>query len=158
MSIKKKTKRKPKAAAKKPTVEKSAAKKNKGKDIVQVRENINELVKESAEEIATSVITAAKSGQLATAKYLFEAVGLYPPTEQTAAAVPLKDTLAHTLLTRMGIPTEPVNHGEEDESDAVLTSKENGVKAPAGAAASAESESGEEREDEQPPPPTDGER
>jgi len=159
VSVKKKAKGKGGAAAKKPAVRRpaarnSAAKNKKGKDIVQVREGINELVKASARKIANKVIeVAANTGQLASARYLFEAVGLYPPTEQTAAPVPLKDTLAHTLLTRMGIPTEPVNHGEDDESDTVLTS--NGVKGPA-APSSAENEAGDEREDEQPSSPTDG--
>jgi len=44
-------------------------------DMVQLRENINNLVGESAKDIATKVIEVAKTGQLASAKYLFEAVG-----------------------------------------------------------------------------------
>jgi hypothetical protein len=107
----KKAKGKGKGAAKK-SAKKSAPKTKKGKDIVQVRENIDELVKGSAEDIATEVIKVAKTGQLASAKYLFEAVGLYPPTEETAGPA-VKDTLAHTLLTRMGLPTEPVITDED---------------------------------------------
>ena len=72
-----------------------------------MRENINSLVVESAEDIASKVIEVAKNGQLASAKYLFEAVGLYPATEETRAKAP-KDSLAYTLLRRMGLPTEPV--------------------------------------------------
>ena len=156
MSIKKKAKRKGRTTANRTVKEKGETdKEKKGKDIVEVRRSIDTLVVDSAQDIALGVITVAKSGQLATAKYLFEAVGLYPPTEQTAAAPPFKDTLAHTLLTRMGLPTEPVNHGEEDESDAVLTSKGYGVKAPA---ASAESEPGAEHEGEKEPNPVDGEQ
>ncbi len=126
MSVKKakakaKAKEKGKAAAKQSAAKKSAAKKKKGKDIVQVRENINELVKDSAEDIANSVIeVATRTGQLASAKYLFEAVGLYPATEQTAPP-PVIGSLAHTLLRRMGLPTEPVIC-EEDEAGAVATS------------------------------------
>jgi len=86
---------------------KSKPKPKKAKDIVQVRENINELVKASAQKIAIEVIKVALTGQLATARYLFEAVGLYPATEQTAAR-PIETTLAHTLLTRMGLPLDPV--------------------------------------------------
>ena len=70
-------------------------------------------MKNAAELIATEVIKVALTGQLATAKYLFEAVGLYPPTEQTAAPL-VKDTLAHTLLTRMGLSIEPVICDEDD--------------------------------------------
>src|ERR1039457_875032 len=87
VSVKKaKAKAKGKAAAKKSAAKKSTVKKKKGKDIVEVRQNINKLVKDSAEDIATSVIeVATRTGQLASAKYLFEAIGLYPATEQTAA-------------------------------------------------------------------------
>jgi len=105
MSVKK-AKSKSRGTAKK-SGEKTTSKTKKGKDIVQVRESINELVKGSAELIATEVIKVALTGQLATAKYLFEAVGLYPATEQTAAR-PIETTLAHTLLTRMGLPLDPV--------------------------------------------------
>jgi hypothetical protein len=118
VSIKKKAKAKIKVTAKKRAVKsappKSVAKKKKGKDIVEVRENINALVKDSAELIATSVIgVATRTGQLASAKYLFEAIGLYPATEETAPT-PATGSLAHTLLTRMGLPTEPVISDEEE--------------------------------------------
>ena len=120
MSVKK-AKAKGKAAKKKSAAKKSTAKKKKGKDIVEVRQNINKLVKDSAEDIATSVIeVATRTGQLASAKYLFEAIGLYPATEQTAAT-PVAGSLAFTLLKRMGLPTEPMI-SDEDESAAGLTS------------------------------------
>ncbi len=106
----KKAKGKDKATAKKST-DKSAETK-KGKDIVEVRGNIDNLVKESAELIAIEVIKVALTGQLATAKYLFEAVGLYPPTELTVAP-PIETSLAHTLLTRMGLPLTPMVCDEE---------------------------------------------
>jgi hypothetical protein len=115
----KKAKGKTKATAKIPA-KKSAATK-KAKDVVEVRENINKLVRASAELIAAEVIKVALTGQLATAKYLFEAVGLYPATEQTAAT-PAAGSLAFTLLKRMGLPTEPVIRDEDDEAVAVLTS------------------------------------
>ncbi len=99
-----------KGTAKKSAKQKARTK--KGKDIVQVRSNINDLVRDSAEDIATEVIKVAKTGQLASAKYLFEATGLYPATEQTSAR-PIETTLAHTLLTRMGLPLEPVVCDEE---------------------------------------------
>jgi hypothetical protein len=95
------------AAAKKPTAAKKMAAKTAPVDMVQVRENINNLVGASAKDIAIEVIKVAMTGQLATAKYLFEAVGLYPATEETSVR-PIETTLAHTLLTRMGLPLEPV--------------------------------------------------
>jgi hypothetical protein len=107
----KKAKSKIKATAKK-SAKKSAPKKKKPADMVAVRENINDLVKNSAEFIATKVIEVARTGQLASARYLFEAVGLYPATEETEAT-PVKDTLAHSLLTRMGLPLDPVVTDED---------------------------------------------
>ncbi len=113
MSVKK-AKRKGKGTTKKPVGAKNdkVATKKKGRDVVEVRENINELVKDSAEAIAIEVIKVAKTGQLAPAKYLFEAAGIYPAMEQTAMR-PIETSLAHTLLTRMGLPLEPVICGEE---------------------------------------------
>ena len=126
MSVKKKAKGKSKGTAKKTAKKKASAKKRapskkKGKDIVQVRENINELVKDSAKDIATEVIKVAKTGQLASAKYLFEAAGIYPATEQ-ATVNPIERSLAHTLLTRMGLPLDPVICDEEP-TPAVLPSE-----------------------------------
>src|SRR5271163_2442604 len=117
MSMKKKAKGKSKRTAKKTVAKKAPAKrraasKKKGKDIAQVRANISELVKDSAKDIATEVIKVAKTGQLASAKYLFEAAGIYPATEQ-ATVNPIERSLAHTLLTRMGLPLEPVICDEE---------------------------------------------
>ena len=89
-------------------------------DMVQLRENINNLVGESAKDIATKVIEVAKTGQLASAKYLFEAVGLYPATEETRAKAP-EDSLAYTLLRRMGLPTEPVICDEDPLPDGLAS-------------------------------------
>jgi hypothetical protein len=146
----KKAKGKGKATAKKSgerSAPKSAAKNapKKGMDIVLVRENINELVKASAQEIAIEVIKVAMTGQLATAKYLFEAVGLYPPTEQTVVR-PIETTLAHTLLTRMGLPLDPViNDGELVAPTATSDAKGAATKA----ISVAEEDPGGEREAEQ---------
>lgn len=117
MSMKKKAKGKSKRTAKKTVAKKAPAKrraasKKKGKDIAQVRANISELVKDSAKDIATEVIKVAKTGQLASAKYLFEAAGIYPATEQ-ATTNPIERSLAHTLLRRMGLPLDSVICDEE---------------------------------------------
>jgi len=146
MSVKK-TRAKSKAAAKKSAEAKAETK--QGKNIVEVRGNIDNLVKASAELIAAEVIKVALTGQLATAKYLFEAIGLYPPTEQTSPP-PVIGSLAHTLLKRMGLPTEPVIC-EEDEVAAVAAKD---VKAET-TTPSAGDEPGDEREDEPGPDPSD---
>lgn len=75
-------------------------------DFAEVRKNIATLVRISANEIATAFVKAAIAGQVAPAKYLFEAVGLYPPTTETLSNP--ENSLAFTLLKRMGLPTEPV--------------------------------------------------
>jgi hypothetical protein len=90
----------------KKAAEESAPRTKEHVDIVKVRENITNLVGASAEVIATEVINVAKAGQLAPAKYLFEMIGLYPATEETTAK-PQEDSLAHVLLRRMRVPTEP---------------------------------------------------
>jgi hypothetical protein len=88
-------------------------------DIAQVREKIGNLVGESAKDIVAKVIDVAKTtGQLASAKYLFETVGLYPAGEQVAGE-PKEDSLAQILLKRMGLSVEPVK-GEEDKIAAGL--------------------------------------
>ena len=78
-------------------------------EIAQVRTKINNMVWNSAETIAKAMINAAKSGQLATAKYLFEVAGIYPATEETKG-IPKEDSLAYTLLKRLGLPTEPLTY------------------------------------------------
>ncbi len=143
MSVKK-AKGKSKAKAKKAAAKNSTPKTKKGKDIVEVRENINALVKASAELIATSVIEVAKTGQLASAKYLFEAVGIYPPTEQTEAR-PVETTMAHQLLTRMGLPLEPVVCDEDSEPAMTSDAKGAATKAMGAAEEDPGGERGEEK-------------
>lgn len=118
----KKAKGKDKGTAKK-SAKKSTSRTKKPADMVQVRENINSLVRLAARDIAREVIKVAKTGQLASAKYLFEAVGLYPPTEETLKK-PLEDSLAQTLLKRMGIPTEPLICDEDAEPAVSTASRE----------------------------------
>lgn len=117
MSAKKKAKGKSEKTAK------ESAKRNvriskKAVDMARVREAINNMVGNSAEKIATEVINVALTGQVAQAKYLFEAVGLYPATEETAAR-PQGDSLAHILLRRMGLPLESVIRDEEEDPSVV---------------------------------------
>jgi len=75
-------------------------------DFAEVRKNIATLVRMSANAIAAAFVEAAKKGQVAPEKYLFEAVGLYPPTAETLSNS--ENSLAYTLLKRIGLPTEPV--------------------------------------------------
>ena len=134
--------------------------------MVQVRENITNLVGDAAEEIAMSVIDVAMNGQLAaaqlaSAKYLYEMAGLYPATEETGGK-PGEDSLARTLLDRIGPPTKPVVDAEDapasmkdtDEADAAAPKKasadagEDPEVEQGGEGGAAEAENAEESEDE----------
>lgn len=92
-------------------VEKNAPEVKEPKDFAEARKEIATLVRKSAIEIALEFIARAKAGEVGPAKYLFEAVGLYPATEEPSSKP--EDSLAYTLLKRMGLPTDPVNFEEE---------------------------------------------
>lgn len=73
-------------------------------DMVEARKNTSDVVRCSAMDIIDALIQKAKDGEVGPAKYLFEMVGLYPATEETSSKP--EDSLAYTLLQRMGLPTE----------------------------------------------------
>jgi hypothetical protein len=94
-------------AAKKEIPKESLPVVKKPVDLVKVRESIKDLVGSSAKKMVGKVIEGANTGQLASVKYLFEAVGLYPETEQTVAK-PQEDSVAHDLFLRLGLATQSV--------------------------------------------------
>jgi hypothetical protein len=69
-------------------------------DIALVRRNVNKMIWVSVQKIAAQLIEAAEDGQLAAARYLFEAVGLYPSTEQKKES-PVEESLPYALLKRI---------------------------------------------------------
>ncbi|MGD0161391.1 MAG: hypothetical protein ABSB39_02885 [Candidatus Sulfotelmatobacter sp.] len=145
MSVKKKAKADDEEKAKK-SAKKRVRISKKPVDMARVRETIKNMVGNSAEKIAAKVINVALTGQLAPAKYLFEAAGLYPATEETAAR-PQGDSLAHILLRRMGLPLESVIQDEE-EDPLVVAIDAKGMSTEArkpGAAEDSEAESEEEQ-------------
>ncbi|MFZ0774591.1 MAG: hypothetical protein ACLP56_02535 [Candidatus Sulfotelmatobacter sp.] len=117
----KKAKGKAKRTAKK-AEKKDTAKRKEPADFAEARKEITALVLRSATTIAARFIEGAEAGQLAPAKYLFEAVGLYPATEETSAGP--EDSLAYTWLKRLGLPTEPLI-GEEEAAPVLLGSAAN---------------------------------
>jgi hypothetical protein len=82
------------------------------KDFAEARTNISDLVRGSAIEIVGKLIELAIDGELAPAKYLFEMVGLYPASAETSSKP--EESLAYTLLQRMGLPPEPEGLGDEN--------------------------------------------
>ncbi|MGA9510543.1 MAG: hypothetical protein WBV55_18125 [Candidatus Sulfotelmatobacter sp.] len=75
-------------------------------DFVEARKNIATLVRMAVNEIVVGFIELAKNGEVGPAKYLFEVCGLYPATAETSAKP--ENSLAYSLLKRLGLPTEPV--------------------------------------------------
>jgi hypothetical protein len=72
-------------------------------DLAEAREIVAAMVRKSARKIAEEIIKVAETGQLAPAKYLFEAVGLYPPGPEAPKP---EESLAYSLLKRMGLQPE----------------------------------------------------
>ncbi|MGA7696494.1 MAG: hypothetical protein WCA76_15815 [Candidatus Sulfotelmatobacter sp.] len=145
MSVKKKAKADDEEKAKK-SAKKRVRISKKPVDMARVRETINNMVGNSAEKIAAKVINVALTGQLAPAKYLFEAAGLYPATEETAAR-PQGDSLAHILLRRMGLPLESVIRDEE-EDPLVVAIDAKGMSTEAGKPGAAEDSEAESEEEQ----------
>jgi len=80
------------------------------RDMVEARKNISDAVRSSAMDIIGALIQKAEDGEVAPAKYLFEMVGLHPATEETTSKP--EDSLAYTLLERMGLPPDLDGPGE----------------------------------------------
>ena len=90
----------------------------KPKDMGAVRDRISHIVGHAATEITKKLVTKAEDGELAHSKYLFEMAGVYPAAEG-AAKPPEEESLAKTLLQRMGLPTTPVVQDESGETQAL---------------------------------------
>jgi len=74
-------------------------------------QEIANLVKGQAGEIALGLLEAAKGGQLAHAKYLLEIAGIYPRGDENKASGG-EESLTYRLLKEFGMPTEPGPCGE----------------------------------------------
>jgi hypothetical protein len=109
----KKNKSKGKTPAKK-SAKKTTQKGRQAVDLVEVRKAITNIVGNEAARIAQAVVDEALKGQLAPMKYLFEMAGLYPAAGEAAEAAPEQDSLARTLLRRLGLPEIPVIVPEDD--------------------------------------------
>jgi hypothetical protein len=75
----------------------------------ELRKDIAAKVEAQAGDLADAVIEEGKKGQLATVKYLFEMAHIFP--EALEESKPEEDeSLAATLLHKLGVPEEPVIH------------------------------------------------
>jgi hypothetical protein len=93
-------------------------------DMARVRININNLVGNSATEIVSKMIEAAKDGKFAPVKYLFEAVGLYPAPEETKEKPP-EDSLPYSLLKRIALSAEPATGDDNLPQNRLSVSEHN---------------------------------
>ena len=120
--IKKKGKKKSKKASGKDTKKAAKTKKvrkskpKKERDAKEVRHECSKLVKEDAREVTVAVIGEAKKGQLGPMKYLFEMANIFPQADDGSQTSAEEDSLAETLLTRLGIPTHPVVADEYEKA------------------------------------------
>jgi hypothetical protein len=104
-----KKKAKSKKAAKKTPRKRTRKATSKELNPSEVRKDIAAKVEAQAGELADAVIEEGKKGQLATVKYLFEVAHIFP--EAVEESKPEEDeSLAATLLQKLGVPEEPVIH------------------------------------------------
>jgi len=103
-------------AGKKKTAKKSGAKKSKKElNPAEVRKDISRMVEEEAATMAQAAIEEWKKGQLAPVKYLLELAKIFPAATDGSEASEDEDSLARTLLNRMGLPDVPIK--QEDDED-----------------------------------------
>ena len=79
---------------------------NAASDLAEVRRRITDLVRNSAVEMVETTIDQVGNGHYQGMKYLFEMIGLYPTMVTDGA--PEQDSLAATLLRRLGLPEAPL--------------------------------------------------
>ena len=114
-----KDKKSEKTAKKRGTAKRKLTKKER--ESTDVRKECSKLVKAEATEITAAVIGEGKKVQLGPMKYLFEMANIFPTADDGSQTSAREDSLAETLLNRLGIPTSPVVADEyEKESNEVI--------------------------------------
>ena len=103
------------AAAPKKAAKKSSprAKSKKDVDLAEVRKDIANIVGTEAAELVRKLVDEGHKGQLAPVKYLLETAGIFPASVE-GENTPEQDSLARTLLRRMGLPEDPIAPVEEE--------------------------------------------
>ncbi len=75
-------------------------------DLAEIRQQITNLVGNGALGMVETMIEEVGKGHYLGMKYLFELIGLYPAT--VADESPAEDSMAATLLRRLGLPESPM--------------------------------------------------
>jgi hypothetical protein len=119
-----------KASGKKAAKKKSSStgRKGKEKDMAEVRKDLVRLVKDAAAQMAAAVVDEGKKGQVSPVKFLLEMAGVFPvPEAEVNAPDKREESLAETLLDRLGIPKTPVVADEyaKDEDEIVIFPAQN---------------------------------
>ena len=115
-----KKKAKKKGTAKKSAKKKSASKKEQEINEVELLKELSKKVKSSAPEITDKVIEYAKDGQMAPVKFLFEMANIYPQVLDGTTSSKEEDSLAQTLLERLGLPTEFKKDAEDEDEPVII--------------------------------------
>lgn len=88
----------------------------KPEEIQKVRNRVRNVIVDDSLEMAKRTVRSVKEGgSVTTLKYLWEVAGLFP-----APGLPddgEEDSLAKTLLERMGLSGDIPRHGEDEEGD-----------------------------------------
>ena len=90
----------------------AAVKKSSGDpvDLAEIRRRITSLVENGAVGMVETTIEEVNNGHYLGMKYLFELIGLYPAKSGDEA--PAQDSMAATLLRRLGLPEPPMQEKE----------------------------------------------
>jgi len=123
-------KKKSAANKKKPPVKKADV------DLKEARQKVKNAIGEKAEELAVAVAReAVQKAQAQPMKILFEMIGLFPESDAERAAAADDQSLAKTLLDRLGLSDEalegddgPVEHTLREEPAEALIAPGNPVK------------------------------
>ena len=102
------------AKSRKPSEKTTLAKPRKPVDPVEVRRKMSAVVGPAAPRIIRAIVNEAVKGQLAHAKYALESGGIFPAAESDPMH-PEEDSLAMTLLKRMGLKEQSVAGAEESQ-------------------------------------------
>jgi hypothetical protein len=90
------------------------AKKAQAVDLCEERQKVKNVIGGKAEELVTAVVEdAVKKAAAQPMKMLFEMIGLFPESAEERKAAADDQSLAKTLLERLGLSDEPVLSEEE---------------------------------------------
>ena len=105
----KKKGKKSKAAEKRAVTKKKTTRPKKVKETIELRKDLVKIVKQSAPKMVEAVVGEGKKGQVTPVKFLLELAGVFPvPEAEVNAPDKREESLAETLLDRLGIPKTPV--------------------------------------------------